>query len=140
MEKTPYQKKLLDPRWQKKRLKILERDNFACIMCKDDETTLHVHHNSYNGNPWDIEDNKLSTYCKFCHEICEGLKGVNAVLVAVNRIIGQQGQTFIEAYAKGDGYYVLNFQIVNGQLTHLFNALFEGITRQFETLNNFTNG
>ena len=30
-----YSEKLKDPRWQKKRLEILERDNFRCQYCGD---------------------------------------------------------------------------------------------------------
>lgn len=70
MEKT-YKDKLLDPRWQKKRLKILESDNFSCRFCGNDAKTLHVHHFSYNknGNPWDISDSKLVTLCEDCHSV-----------------------------------------------------------------------
>jgi len=68
-EKTPYQKKLLDPRWQKKRLEILGRDRFTCRVCWDTERTLHVHHKRYNGNPWEAEDKDLITLCESCHEI-----------------------------------------------------------------------
>jgi hypothetical protein len=65
---TAYQKKLLDPRWQKKRLKILERDDWTCTVCGRIDRTLHVHHEEYFGDPWDISDNKLSTVCCVCHE------------------------------------------------------------------------
>lgn len=64
-----YADKLKDPRWQKKRLKILERDNFKCQSCGDSENTLHVHHFSYKKNPWDSEDYELVTVCETCHEI-----------------------------------------------------------------------
>lgn len=71
-----YKEKLLDPRWQKKRLKILDRDNFTCQLCNDTETTLHVHHYNYNKNynPWDVEDNCLVTYCSDCHAFIEIVK------------------------------------------------------------------
>ena len=36
--------KYKDPRWQKKRLKILERDKWACQLCDGKEKTLHIHH------------------------------------------------------------------------------------------------
>lgn len=64
-----YKEKLLDPRWQKKRLDILQRDEFSCQICKDKTTTLHVHHFSYekSGNPWDTPDDDLITYCECCH-------------------------------------------------------------------------
>lgn len=67
--KTPYQKKLLDPRWQKKRLRILERDDFTCQRCYDPENTLHVHHflYIYGNEPWEIDDEFLITLCERCH-------------------------------------------------------------------------
>jgi hypothetical protein len=65
-----YRKKLLDPRWQKKRLKILERDEWECQHCGDDESTLHVHHLCYlkGYEPWDYLDKMLITLCESCHE------------------------------------------------------------------------
>lgn len=64
-----YREKLQDPRWQKKRLGILERDGFKCALCGDTETTLHVHHKHYNGcDPWNIHEDALVTLCVTCHE------------------------------------------------------------------------
>lgn len=64
-----YQEKLLDPRWQKKRLKILNRDDWACQACGDKEETLHVHHITYSKNPWESKNINLITLCKSCHDI-----------------------------------------------------------------------
>lgn len=47
MKKEIYSEKLKDPRWQKKRLEILNRDEFACRFCGDNKSTLNVHHISY---------------------------------------------------------------------------------------------
>lgn len=69
-----YAEKLQDPRWQKKRLKILERDNWSCQLCGDNDVTLHIHHLKYSGNPWDVKDDDLITYCKCCHSLIEFLK------------------------------------------------------------------
>lgn len=70
-----YAEKLNDPRWQKKRLSIFQRDEFKCLLCTDDQTQLHVHHDKYVGkNPWDTPDELLKTYCKHCHAIVEDLK------------------------------------------------------------------
>ena len=65
-----YYEKLKDPRWQKKRLKILERDKWTCQRCNDDENTLHVHHKVYvaGAEPWDYKDEYLVTLCEDCHE------------------------------------------------------------------------
>ena len=64
-----YSEKLKDPRWQKKRLEVLKRDQWMCGICGDTEKTLHVHHKSYvsGGNPWDSPMEKLATLCDDCH-------------------------------------------------------------------------
>ena len=69
-----YKEKLLDPRWQKKRLEILSRDEFTCQMCGDTKSTLHIHHKLYNNNPWDVDNDKLITYCQHCHQFIEFTK------------------------------------------------------------------
>lgn len=65
-----YADKLKDPRWQKKRLEILNRDDFTCQICYDGESTLHVHHKYYilNREPWEYPDNLLITLCENCHK------------------------------------------------------------------------
>jgi hypothetical protein len=47
MSKLTYREQLLHPKWQKRRLEILNRAGFACEDCEDDQTTLHVHHKIY---------------------------------------------------------------------------------------------
>jgi hypothetical protein len=76
---SKYQTKLKDPQWQKKRLEILSRDNWTCVLCKDTKTTLHVHHHeySYEKNPWDYKDDNFATLCEHCHGEVEVLKKDN---------------------------------------------------------------
>lgn len=63
-----YVEKLKDPRWQKKRLEILERDNWTCQCCLSTESTLHVHHKIYEKcDPWEYDDKYLTTLCDECH-------------------------------------------------------------------------
>ena len=71
MEKKTYLEKLKDPRWQKKRLEILERDNWTCKACGETEKTLHVHHIFYfpKKEPWEIENGFLITLCENCHKV-----------------------------------------------------------------------
>lgn len=66
---TTYSDKLRDPRWQKKRLEILQRDEFCCQECTDDSSTLHVHHTRYvkGRDPWDYGNGFLVTLCESCH-------------------------------------------------------------------------
>ena len=67
---SSYSDKLKSPKWQKKRLKILERDNFTCRSCKGTESQLHVHHIKYgDGNPWEVPDIYLITLCDDCHKL-----------------------------------------------------------------------
>jgi hypothetical protein len=68
---SAYSLKLKDPKWQKKRLEVLERDKWTCQKCDDKESTLHVHHIKYStGNPWEIDNKFLITLCEECHS-CE---------------------------------------------------------------------
>lgn len=64
-----YKDLLLLPEWQRKRLEILQRDNFRCVFCTDSRSTLQVHHEAYMGNPWDISSDKLKTVCCHCHTV-----------------------------------------------------------------------
>lgn len=65
-----YKTKLKDPRWQKKRLEILNRDHFKCQICMSTDITLHVHHKIYlkNLNPWEYPSYSFMTVCEECHE------------------------------------------------------------------------
>ena len=64
-----YSEKLRDPRWQKKRLCVMQRDGFACRDCGDADSTLHVHHCYYEkGDPWQTDEKFLLTLCENCHE------------------------------------------------------------------------
>lgn len=70
---TPYWQKLRDPRWQRKRLEIMERDRFSCQSCGNETSTLNVHHKYYlrGVSPWDYADAALITLCEPCHELAE---------------------------------------------------------------------
>lgn len=71
-----YAEKLKDPRWQKKRLEVLNRDNFTCIYCYDQKECLHVHHKSYikGKQPWEYDLENLTTACESCHTLIETIK------------------------------------------------------------------
>ena len=68
-EKITYSKKLTNPKWQRRRSKILERDDFQCQICGDIERTLHVHHMYYipKLEPWEYPGNALITLCEWHH-------------------------------------------------------------------------
>ena len=69
MNKTDFFEQYKDPRWQKKRLEIMQRDEFMCQECGETEQTLNVHHLIYYPNkaPWQYENDELKTLCEYCH-------------------------------------------------------------------------
>jgi hypothetical protein len=71
--KMSYQKKLQNPKWQKKRLEILQRDDFKCQSCGADNEELHVHHKwyEYGKDIWDYENECFQTLCHLCHNEIE---------------------------------------------------------------------
>lgn len=64
---SSYQQKLSDPRWQKKRLEIFNRDNWACTNCGETKLELHAHHELYSGEPWEVSSDLIKTLCHLCH-------------------------------------------------------------------------
>ena len=67
---SEYAEKFKDPRWQKMRLQVLERDMWCCQICYDNESTLHIHHRYYKkgADPWDYPMEALVTLCEDCHQ------------------------------------------------------------------------
>lgn len=65
-----YSDLLRDPRWQQKRLKVMERDEWKCLDCGSTTKTLNVHHHQYTKGkkPWEYRNGDLGTYCHECHE------------------------------------------------------------------------
>lgn len=65
-----YNQKLKDPRWQKKRLEIFERDEWKCTACRSDKKSLNVHHLGYEKgkDPWEYPDVELVALCEPCHK------------------------------------------------------------------------
>lgn len=63
-----YSQKLRDPRWQKKRLQILQRDGWRCKACGSSSKNLQVHHLYYAKlDPWEYPDIVYQTLCEDCH-------------------------------------------------------------------------
>ena len=66
-----YNEQLKNPLWQKKRLEIMNRDEFQCKMCFSKENSLVVHHKVYYSKTkaWEYEDYLLITLCEKCHNL-----------------------------------------------------------------------
>ncbi|MCP4651171.1 MAG: HNH endonuclease [PVC group bacterium] len=70
MTKKEYFNSFKDPKWQKKRLEILERDEFTCRLCKSKDDQLHAHHTVYYEElyPWEYYNYQIITLCDKCHK------------------------------------------------------------------------
>lgn len=80
----PYSEQLKDPRWQKKRLEILEASGWRCEDCGAQDKTLHVHHCHYlkGKEPWEYSRDLLMTLCDQCHEQRASLEGDAKLMLA----------------------------------------------------------
>lgn len=68
---SKYAEMLKDPRWQRMRLMVFERDRWHCRRCSSPFETLHVHHTFYASGrkPWEYHPDSLITLCAECHEL-----------------------------------------------------------------------
>lgn len=67
---SDYARLLQHPKWQKKRLEVLEGAEFSCERCGSQDQTLHVHHSFYDRcrKPWEYDDDQLFSLCEQCHK------------------------------------------------------------------------
>lgn len=67
---SKYKNQYQHPNWQKKRLEILNRDNFTCQSCNEKQKMLYVHHKFYlkGQDVWDYPDYFFVTLCEECHD------------------------------------------------------------------------
>lgn len=93
-----YSEQLRDPRWQRKRLEIMQRDGFACIACGSTIKTLNVHHIQYVAGhaPWEYPDSELHTLCQDCHADEHG-KGPEAMRAAAEKALRDEYQRIYDA-------------------------------------------
>lgn len=113
-----YSEKLKHPFWQKKRLEILQRDNWCCQLCSDNNTNLQVHHKVYisGREPWDYENEVLITVCQHCHACIEAIKKYNAdyVPLKIEKYIDDKGfNTFFCIVKENDNSALFSIFIFN---------------------------
>ena len=118
-----YADQLKSPKWQKKRLEILERDNFSCTSCGGKEKQLHVHHGYYEKNIllWDYIDETLHTLCDDCHELAhEELLEVKKRIAYLNpKDISKLNEIIAQIYFHKDKELAMEnikffFDLING--------------------------
>ena len=65
-----YQEQIKHPRWQKKRLEVMEANGFRCQTCGTEDQELHVHHSFYYDGAviWDYKTDELQSLCSVCHK------------------------------------------------------------------------
>ena len=83
-----YAEKLRDPRWQRKRLEILDRDGWACCSCGSKKKNLQVHHLIYSKlDPWEYPDYVFQTLCYDCHQIRKEItdRATHALRLAISK-------------------------------------------------------
>jgi 5-methylcytosine-specific restriction endonuclease McrA len=68
--KQSYSDQIKDGRWQRKRLEIMQRDDFKCRCCGS-QNNLTVHHIYYLPNKmiWEYDNEGLITVCMEHHEM-----------------------------------------------------------------------
>ncbi len=81
---------LRDPRWQKRKAEICQRDGWCCRKCGDSKSNLQVHHFYYKYGlmPWEYPDEALITYCDLCHEKTEFIKKLTGLAYSVLHQLG----------------------------------------------------
>lgn len=98
---SEYSEKLKNPKWQKRRLEIMKRDNFTCRFCGNKDETLNVHHVYYFGNmdPWEADDGQLITLCESYHlEMHENnnFNLIQAAAILIFRLYRNEKDLFIK--------------------------------------------
>lgn len=106
MAKPSYYEQLRDARWQEKRLRIMERDEFTCQKCgkgRNDGITLNVDHAYYEKgkSPWEYPDESLTTLCEDCHKRIGKLRTLLLSVLSVHSI--EQIIGYAEAIRFQDG-------------------------------------
>ena len=120
-----YFEKLKDPRWQKKRLEVLESNEWRCERCMDAESTLHVHHRQYfkGREPWDYEVGQLSALCEECHAATH--EDEDKLLLACSYCVsdGPYSRDVAASLVAGFAQQEMNAQHVDDPHTYLVGAL-----------------
>lgn len=98
MKKIDYKEQLKSPKWQKRRLEIMSRDNFTCQMCGATDKQLHVHHIRYKPGRyiWDYKDDEIITLCEDCHNNEHNIDGVTYDINEMIEVIRDYGFTNTE--------------------------------------------
>lgn len=99
------------PKWQKKRLEILKRDEFKCCRCGDSEHQLQIHHLYYDkgSKVWEYPDRALVTLCDECHNDLHNEMGFSKLVL----------RHFYRSFAMNDGVQIDKLNSFLGSFVHV---------------------
>ena len=119
-----YAEKLQDPRWQKRRLEVMERADFRCQWCGCGDETLHIHHGCYykagapelvSMEPWEYPLDALWCLCATCHEVASHRRAtVLAALAQIHPNADELIMAMLRVYVDWQDLAGLRFQIGDG--------------------------
>jgi hypothetical protein len=133
--KTDYAQKLQDPRWQRKRLEVMQAAGWKCVICGDKDEELNVHHPAYSANcePWDYPRAQLECLCKTCHTIQHLPKDklmIHARSMVTEHILVTHEQQFLSgmeglmrSMLKHDPKYVAQLFTIRGEALAEYDSL-----------------
>lgn len=119
-----YSEKLKNPKWQRKRLEILKRDDFKCVYCNDRETELQIHHLKYTEQPWNAPNKDLITLCKHCHHAVSKDNNLKDIHSVIKNIYESDGVVSLTIKFKCDnGFKIGVYDISGGKCFNVFTFL-----------------
>lgn len=101
-----YAQQIKHPMWQKKRLEVLEANNFECEDCGAKEEELHVHHPFYRRGAmiWQYEASELQCLCHKCHKDAHALdERLKKAMAVANSALKWRALGALEAYELWSG-------------------------------------
>ena len=112
-----YQEQIKHPKWQKKRLEVLEANNFTCQQCGRTDMELHVHHTMYKkgASAWEYEISELKCYYKDCHKVDHDISALISKLLAgmslesKSRVLGYADSFYSESFSCNGPNYQIGF-------------------------------
>lgn len=121
-----YAEKLKNPKWQKKRLEILQRDEFKCCYCNDEKTELQIHHLKYTKEPWQAPNEDLITLCKHCHNLISVYKGLYIINIEKNYYENEDIYCLIVKHTSNNKVYITAYDYHNNSLSEVCSFLVGG--------------
>jgi 5-methylcytosine-specific restriction endonuclease McrA len=84
-----YYELLKHPKWQRKRLEIMQAADFKCERCSADDITLNVHHTYHEKGkaPWEYPNTSLHCVCENCHKDGQDRYNLLQSQIAVLRLL-----------------------------------------------------